>query len=174
MQNQYWETTDYRASVSRRFVMLKPQAFKVPSEAFVRDFRTPVNPLSQGFTKCCYPYQKIDSDTEREFAVIMEAGSEAGVMRWMKPGIGQFRIEYAAGQSYEPDFVVETAKNEMSDPVVQAKAKAARKWVHHANDHAKDTGGKLWTYVLIPHDAVEPSATITSLVSTYAQAAELV
>ncbi|TPI58240.1 restriction endonuclease subunit R [Mesorhizobium sp. B3-1-7] len=192
MQNHYWETaTDYRASVSRGFVMLKPQAFNVPSEAFVRDFRTPVNPLGQtpkhvfeGFAKCCYPYQKFDSDTEREFAVIVEAGSEAGVMRWMKPGIGQFRIEYAAGQSYEPDFVVETdrdkfiveikAKNEISDPVVQAKAKAARKWVHHANDHARDTGGKLWTYVLIPHDAVKPSATLTSLVSTYAQAAELV
>lgn len=91
-----------------------------------------MNPLSQtpkhvfeGFTKCCYPYQKFDSDTEREFAVIIEAGSEAGVMRWMKPGIRQFRIEYAAGQSYEPDFVVETAKNELSDPVVQEKAKAA-------------------------------------------------
>ncbi|UCI29451.1 DEAD/DEAH box helicase family protein [Mesorhizobium sp. B4-1-4] len=192
MQTHYWETaTDYRASVSRGFIMLKPQAFNVPSEAFVRDFRTPVNPLSQtpkhvfeGFAKCCYPYQKFDSDTEREFAVILESKSETGVLRWMKPGIGQFRIEYAAGQSYEPDFVVETdrdkfiveikAKNEMSDPVVQAKAKAARKWVHHANDHAKDTGGKPWTYVLIPHDTVKPSATLASLVSAHSQAVALI
>lgn len=191
MQNHYWETaTDYRASVSRGFVMLRPQAYNVPSEAFVRDFRTPVNPLShtpkhvfEGFAKCCYPYQKFDSDTEREFAVILESTSETGVLRWMKPGIRQFRIEYAAGQSYEPDFVVETdkdkfivevkAKNEMSDPVVQAKAKAARKWVHHASEHAKDTGGKPWTYVLVPHDAVKPSATLASLVAAYAQAAEL-
>lgn len=192
MKAHYWETaTDYRASVSRGFVMLKPQAYNVPSEAFVRDFRTPVNPLSQtpkmvfeGFAKCCYPYQKFDSDTEREFVVILESKSETGVLRWMKPGIGQFRIEYAAGQSYEPDFVVETekdkliveikAKNEMADPVVQAKAKAARKWVHHANEHAKDTGGKRWTYMLVPHDTVQPSATLTSLVSAYAQATELV
>lgn len=192
MKAHYWETaTDYRASVSRGFVMLKPQAYNVPSEAFVRDFRTPVNPLSQtpkhvfeGFAKCCYPYQKFDSDTEREFAVILESKSETGVLRWMKPGIGQFRIEYAAGQSYEPDFVVETdkdkfiveikAKNEMADLVVQAKAKAARKWVHHANEHARDTGGKPWTYVLVPHDAVKPSATLASMVSAYAQAAELV
>jgi type III restriction enzyme len=47
MQNHYWETaTDYRASVSRGFTVLKPQAYNVPSEAFIRDFRTPVNPLS--------------------------------------------------------------------------------------------------------------------------------
>jgi type III restriction enzyme len=192
MKAHYWETaTDYRASVSRGFVMLKPQAYNVPGEAFVRDFRTPVNPLSQtpkfvfeGFAKCCYPYQKFHSDTERAFAVILEAKSETDVLRWMKPGIGQFRIEYAAGQAYEPDFVVETvkeklivetkAKNELNDPVVLVKAKAARKWVHHANEHAKDTGGKPWTYVLVPHDAVKPSATLASLVSAYAQAAELV
>ena len=65
------------------------------------------------------------------------------------------------------------AKNEMDDPVVLTKAKAARKWVHHANNHAAETGGKSWTYVLVPHDAVKPSATLTSLVASYAQAAEL-
>ena len=66
----------------------------------------------------------------------------------MKSAMGQFRIEHAAGQSYEPDFVVETdkdkliveikAKNEMSDPIVQAKAKSAQKWIYHANDHEGD------------------------------------
>ena len=188
MQNHYWETaTNYRASVSRGFVMLKPQAYNVPSASFVQNFRTPVSPLSQtpkyvfeGFAKCCYPYQKFHSDTEREFTVILEASSEADVLRWMKPGIGQFRIEYAAGQSYEPDFVVETehdkfiveikAKNEMSDPVVQAKVKAAQKWVYHANELAKETKGKSWTYALVPHDAVKPSATLASLISAYSQA----
>lgn len=192
MKTHYWESpTDYRASVSRGFVMLKPQAFNVPSSAFIRNFRTPVNPLKdtpkyvfEGFAKCCYPYQKFQSDQEREFAVIIEAGSETSVQRWMKPGVGQFRIEYSAGQSYEPDFVVETdkekfiveikAKNEVADPVVQAKAKAARKWIHHANNHAKDTGEKHWTYVLVPHDAVKPSATLASLVAAYAQAADLI
>lgn len=191
MKAHYWESpTDYRASVSRGFVMLKPQAYNVPSEAFIRNFRTSVNPLKdtpkyvfEGFTKCCYPYQKFQSDQEREFAVIIEAASEMSVQRWMKPGIGQFRIEYSAGQSYEPDFVVETdtekfiveikAKNEVADPVVLAKAKAARKWIHHANNHAKETGEKPWTYVLVPHDAVKPSATLKSLTSTFSQGAEL-
>jgi len=192
MKNHYWESpTDYRASVSRGFVMLRPQAYNVPSDAFIRNFRTPINPLKdtpkyvfEGFGKCCYPYQKFQSDQEREFAVIIEAASENLVQRWMKPGVGQFRIEYSAGQSYEPDFVVETdkekliveikAKNEVDDPVVQAKAKAARKWIHHANNHAKETGEKPWTYVLVPHDAVKPSATLASLAAAYAQAAELI
>lgn len=191
MKGHYWESpTDYRASVSRGFVMLKPQAYNVPSDNFIRNFRTPVNPLKdlpkyvfEGFAKCCYPYQKFHSDQEREFAIILEAPSETAVQRWMKPGIGQFRIEYSAGQSYEPDFVVETdkekliieikAKNEMNDPVVLAKARAARKWIYHANEHAKESAGKLWTYVLVPHDAVTPSATVTSLTASYAQAAEL-
>jgi type III restriction enzyme len=62
------------------------------------------------------------------------------------------------------------AKKELADPVVQAKAKAAQKWVHHANDHAKETYGKPWIYVLIPHDAVKPSATLASLASAYSQA----
>jgi type III restriction enzyme len=68
--------------------------------------------------------------------------NEPDVLRWMKPGASQFRIEYASGQAYEPDFVVETttqkliieikAKGEMSDPIVQAKARAATKWVSYS------------------------------------------
>lgn len=192
MRSHYWETpTDYRASVSRGFVVLKPQAYNIPSEAFVRSFRTPISPLSQtpkyvfeGFNKCCYPYQKFGSDTEREFAVILESSSEVTVLRWMKPSVGQFRIEYSAGQAYEPDFVVETttekliveikAKNEMNDPVVLAKAKAARKWIFHANELARATQSKPWTYVLVPHDAVKPSATVASIASSYAHAGDLV
>ncbi|WP_414473570.1 DEAD/DEAH box helicase [Microvirga sp. M2] len=192
MKAHYWETpTDYRASVSRGFVMLRPQAYNVPSEKFVREFRTPVVPAGDtrkqvfgGFSKCCYPYQKFHSNEEREFAVLLEGKSELSVLRWMKPGPGQFRIEYAAGQDYEPDFVVETdrekliveikRKDEMDDPVVLSKAKAARKWVHHANEHARENDAKPWTYVLVPHDAVVPSATLSGLVARYAQTAILV
>ncbi len=192
MQAHYWETpTEYRASVVRGFTMLRPQAFNVPTREFIRNFRTPVTPLSEtrkyvfeGFAKCCYPYQKFDSDTEREFAVVLEATGEPQVLHWMKPAAGQFRIEYASGQAYEPDFVIETAKekviaetkakNEMTDPVVEAKARAARKWIHYANEHAKETGGKPWSYMLVPHDAVTPSATLSSLMAAYAQASELI
>ena len=95
----------------------------------------------------------------------------------MKPGRSQFKIEYANGQSYEPDFVVEMtaqkliveikASNEMDDPVVQTKARAAGKWIGYADAHAAEVDGKPWAYVLIPHDMVRPSATLAGLLSQH-------
>ncbi len=187
MRAHYWETpTDYRATVSRGFQLLKPQAFNVPNDRTVKDFRTPVMPAGDtkkhvfgGFKKCCYPYQRFDSSEEREFAVIVDSDHEPSVIRWMKPGAKQFRIEYTSGSDYEPDFVVETktekliveikAANELTDPIVMAKAAAARKWVGHANDHARENGDKPWSYVLIPHTAVLPSATLAGLVARFTQ-----
>ena len=185
MKQHYWETpTDYRATVARGFQLLRPQAFNVPNNNAVRNFRQPVVPAGDtkkhvfgGFQRCCYPYQRFQSNEEREFAVTIDSSNETDVLRWMKPGSGQFRIEYASGQSYEPDFVVETrtqkliveikAKSEMTDPIVQAKARAASKWVGYANAHATETGGKPWTYALVPHDAVGPSATLAGLIARY-------
>ena len=185
MKKYYWETpTDYRATVSRGFQLLRPQAFNVPNQNAVRDFKVPVMPAGDtkkqvfgAFRKCCYPYQRFQSGEEREFAVLVDSDNEPAVIRWMKPGAKQFQIDYASGQSYEPDFVVETtteklivevkAANEISDPVVQAKARAATKWVGYANVHAAETGGKEWRYVLVPHDAVGPSATLAGLAARY-------
>ena len=59
------------------------------------------------------------------------------------------------------------AKNEMSDPIVQAKARAAGKWVSYANAHAAEIGGKPWVYALVPHDMVGPSATLAGLIARY-------
>jgi type III restriction enzyme len=57
------------------------------------------------------------------------------VIRWVKPGKGDFQIRYSKDSDYEPDFVVETDKekylfepkrmDQMQDPVVEAKARAA-------------------------------------------------
>ena len=41
------------------------------------------------------------------------------------------------------------------------------KWVGYANEHAAETGGKEWRYVLVPHDAVGKSATLAGLVARY-------
>jgi type III restriction enzyme len=190
MKTHYWETPmDYRATVSRGFQLLRPQAFNVPNDRAVRPFRQPVVPAGDtrkhvfgGFQKCCYPYQRFQSSEEREFAVLIDSNNEADVLRWMKPGAGQFRIEYANGQSYEPDFVVETrsqkliveikAANEMDDPIVKAKTRAATKWADRANDHAHENGGKPWAYVLVPHDVVLPSATLKGLLARHALTSE--
>lgn len=185
MKLHYWETpTDYRATVSRGFTILRPLAFNVSNDKAVRDHRQPIIPAGDtrkhvfsGFGKCCYPYQGFDSSEERAFAALIDSPNEQSVIRWMKPGRGQFKIEYDSGHNYEPDFVIETAKakhiveikasNEIDDNTVQMKARAAAKWVGYANDHAKLNGGKLWSYALVPADAVQPSSTLDGLIARF-------
>jgi type III restriction enzyme len=187
MKQHQWETpTDYRASISRGFQLLRPQNFNVSNTQAVRDFRKPVIPASDtrkhvfgGFKRCCYPYQKFDSSGEREFSMLIDGPNEPDVLRWMKPGPGQFRIEYASGQGYEPDFVVETttqkliveikARNQLDSQEVNDKARAAVTWIHHANQLAIEAGksGKSWLYALVPDDAVTPSATLSGLMAQH-------
>ena len=185
MKKNYWETpTDYQAKVSRGFTLLRPQAFNVPNGSSVRDHRQAVVPAGDtrkhvfgSFSKCCYPYQKFDSSEERAFAALVDSPNEPTVIRWMKPGRNQFKIEYSSGHNYEPDFVIETkttklivevkAANEMDDSTVGEKTRAAVKWVGFANEHAKQNGGKPWSYSLVPADAVLPSATLDGLVARY-------
>jgi hypothetical protein len=59
------------------------------------------------------------------------------------------------------------AANDVTGPIVQAKARAAEKWIGYANAHAAETHGKQWRYALIPHDAVGPSATLAGLIARY-------
>jgi len=59
------------------------------------------------------------------------------------------------------------AANEMTAEDVLAKAKAATKWCIHASAHEKQHGGKLWTYLLIPHDSIADNKTIQGLAATY-------
>ncbi|WGR98026.1 Tn7 transposase TnsA N-terminal domain-containing protein [Bradyrhizobium sp. ISRA443] len=99
------------------------------------------------------------------------------MLRWVKPGGKQFQIELRRGEHYEPDFVVETkaekliveikVRRDLEDGTVKAKAKAARTWVGHANDHAKTYGGKPWCYVLIPHDAMLENVTLAGLAAKF-------
>ncbi len=130
-----------------------------------------------GFTRCLYPLQKFQSDTERKFAVILEKESDASILKWFKPAKGQFQIFYKfenENPEYQPDFVVETtdriymcetkARNEMKDSEVLAKKEAALKWCGHATDHAKTCNGKPWKYVLIPHDIIAENMTLAGLV----------
>lgn len=78
-----------------------------------------------------------------------------------------FQIYYKYGTEqteFVPDFVAEsadaiymvetTARTDVNGDVVQAKADAAAQWCGHASDYAKENGGKVWTYLLIPHDEI--------------------
>jgi type III restriction enzyme len=131
--------------------------------------------LFGGFTRCLYPIQKFDVDPERQFAVILE--TDAGVLKWVKPGKNQFRIYYRADQAYEPDFVVDTQSaklvcepkraSEMEDEDVLAKARAAVAWCERATEHERENGGKPWRYLLMPHDEIDVSCTVDGLIRRF-------
>jgi type III restriction enzyme len=184
MMNHYRETSlgedDYEVTVTRGFMLLQAQPMNVPQGHRMRDFRQAIAPLAEtrkhvfgGFKKCCYPLQKFDTDPERRFAVTIDGDTSAE--KWLKPGRNQFRIDYRSGDSYEPDFVVETttamlicevkARNELEEPNVKAKAAAATKWCKTATKHAG--GAKPWRYLLIPDDQITGSATLDGLASKF-------
>ena len=186
MMQHYSETPmaedDYEVKVTRGFTLLKSQPLNIALGQKVRDFRQAVMPTSEtrrqvfgGFKKCCYPLQKFDSDPERRLAVLIDA--EPSVEKWMKPGRAQFQISYRSGDSYEPDFVVETkdralilevkARNELDDPIVQAKAAAAAKWCKTANSHAQVAKSKSWNYALVPDDQITGAATLDGLLAKF-------
>ncbi len=161
---------EYAVEVRRGFTALKESTYTVAAGQPVRDYRHTVDEPSRikqmvfgHFSKCLYPLQKFDSDTERRFAVLLER--DAG--KWFKPAKGQFQVFYKLGveqPEYVPDFVVETAqqllmcetkaRNEMGTDEVKAKAQAGALWCQHASDHARTTGAKPWKYLLIAHDVV--------------------
>jgi type III restriction enzyme len=132
--------------------------------------------LFGGFSRCLYPVQKFQSDSERKLAVILERDA----IKWFKPAKGQFQIYYKSGSDnpeYQPDFVAETADQiymlepksvrEMDDEDVIAKRDAAVLWCKQATDHALTYGGKPWIDVLIPHDTIAENMTLPGLASRF-------
>lgn len=171
MAEHYWEkASGYEVKVSSGFTPLKAAAYTKAKDQPIHSYRDTVAEVGKikqmlfgGFSKCLYPLQKFDSDTERRFSIILERDS----LKWFKPVVGQFQIVYKDGvehRQYQPDFVAELnnevlmvetkARNEMEDPVVQAKAEAAREYCKNASDHLQGHGGKPWRYALVAHDEV--------------------
>lgn len=184
MQQHYWEEkVDYEVIVSKGFTDLKSSAYAASATEPPLDFRQSPTDKSNmakylfgGFTRCLFPRQKFQSESERILAVILDRQA----WKWFKPAKGQFQLFYKSGTDhleYQPDFVAETeseiymlepkAKNQMGDADVLAKRDAAVKWCQHASTHAATCGGKPWKYVLIPHDAIAENMTIGGLVSRF-------
>jgi type III restriction enzyme len=179
-----WEkATGYKATVSKGFSALKENAYTANATDDIKPFRMTVSDPTNikryvfgGFSKCLYDKQKFDVDTERRFAVILE--DDGDVLKWFKPARNQFQIYYNKDAAYEPDFVVETKKqlflcepkraDQMQNPEVVAKRTAAGEWCKHATEHADQHGGKKWSYLLIPHDAITGNMTLEGLASRFA------
>ncbi len=184
MVEHFWEeTSEYEVEVHGGFTPLKPCAYTAAAGQVVHSYRDTVMDKSKikqmlfgKFSKCLYPLQKFDSDTERRFAVIIERDA----IKWFKPAKGQFQLFYKDGvdqPEYVPDFVVETedsilmvetkAQNEMKDEKVLAKADAAVRWCENASKYLLSHGGKEWKYLLIPHDEVKEQNNLESYVRKF-------
>ena len=116
------------------------------------------------------------SDPERLLAIVLDRDSQ----RWFKPAKGQFQMFYrwnGEHPEYQPDFVAETANgiymlepkrnSDLDDPEVQLKKAVAVQWCANASDYSRSTGGKPWTYALIPHDAIQQNMTLAGLVRQF-------
>ncbi|MBN2683680.1 MAG: DEAD/DEAH box helicase family protein [Pontiellaceae bacterium] len=180
MQEHYWEeVAGSEVRISKGFTELKQSAYTASKDNPVQNFRQPPADKSNmskylfgGFSKCLYPVQKFDSDSERKLAVILDRDAQ----KWFKPAIGQFQIYYKHGaehSEYQPDFVAETeeaiymlepkSRKEVDNPVVLAKKDAAVEWCKNASTHTASYGGKPWIYLLIPHDEISENMDIKGL-----------
>ena len=174
MMAHFWEeATEYEVQVSRGFTELKPCNYTAVVGQTAHHYRETLTELGKikqmlfgGFSRCLYPLQKFDSDTERRFAIILERDA----LKWFKPAKGQFQIYYKLGTEqpeYIPDFVAEAdnvvfmvetkARGDIDTQEVQAKAAAAAQWCKHASDHAASVSSKSWRYLLVPHDEIAES-----------------
>ena len=184
----YEDATEYEVEVRSGFTNLKECSYTATQGQDVKNYRDTVTEVSKikqmlfgGFSKCLYPIQKFDSDTERRFAVILERDAD----KWFKPAKGQFKMYYKKGSEhpeYVPDFIVETVDgilmvetkssqhknpdNTWSDEVTE-KANAGVKWCTNASVYLRANGGKEWKYLLIPHDEVKEANTLSSYVSKF-------
>ena len=182
---QHFEThaAGYTAQVTQGFETPRALNYTEAAGQALHDVRQPVaNPARirelsfTGFRKCLYPIQKFDSDTERQFALILE--QDPAVLRWFRPVANQIQIFLEGGSRYQPDFIVETTtgkllgetkrRDTMVTPEVQAKKRAAETWCQHATAHELAHDGKAWRYLLVPHDDVQSNYTLAGLVSRYA------
>lgn len=121
--------------------------------------------LFTGYKKSYYPANAFDSDTERQFSVILE--EDPDVIRWIKPPLNQLGLFWKAGQQYNPDFLVETttgkymvevkALNEVNNEEVVSKAREGIRWCTFAS--TTDPDHKTWEYRLISDDNIHPGNT---------------
>ncbi len=189
LNNHFFEeATEYVVDVRSGFSTLRECAYTIAQDQPIQNYRDTVREVGRikqmlfgGFSRCLYPLQKFDSDTERRFAVILERDCE----KWFKPAKGQFKMYYKRGSEhpeYVPDFVAETAdyvlmietkstQHQNQDgswnEEVTEKARSGVKWCSHASEYLAQHGGKPWKYLLIPHDVVKEANSLDFFVAQY-------
>lgn len=191
LNNHFFEeATEYVVDVRSGFSTLRECAYTIAQDQPIQSYRDTVRDVGRiktmlfgGFSRCLYPLQKFDSDTERRFAVILERDSQ----KWFKPAKGQFKMYYKRGSEhpeYVPDFVAETANYVLMietkstqhqnqdgswNEEVTEKARSGLKWCVHATEYLIQHDGKPWKYLLIPHDAVKEANSLDYFVQRFVQ-----
>lgn len=178
------QATDYLEPKILPFTKIEQHNFTALASEGFRDYRDVITPLSlvpkfvfRGFEKACHFEYKFDSNTEKEFAIILENDNK--VDKWMRPAPNQFRLWWANNsKKYEPDFVVETADTiylvepkeagKMTDSDVLDKKNAAVKFCRYATQYSAEHGGKPWKYALVPHDKITTTTGFEYLMAQYA------
>lgn len=162
------------------FTGLLKQHFKDQNGFGKIDYRIPVRRgdvpkyIFTGFLKSYYAEYQFDSQTELDFANVLE--SDNSVLKWLRPASNQFNIYWSNGaKRYEPDFIVETAdciymvetkaKKDLMAEEVQAKKKAAEEYCKNATEYTRTNGGKPWKYHLLRHDMVDKSKSFDYLMA---------
>lgn len=186
MEDAYYErAASYRVIIKPNVNILEATAHSSPAGQDPFSFRSNEYDKGKigryvfnGFNKCIYNTQKFQSDTERTFAVILE--DDAQVQTWVKPTKKHIEIDYKhAGRthSYWPDFIVEAddayylcepkSSKQIHAEDTQEKSRAAVIWCQHASTHNADNGLKPWRYLLIPHNEITISATLSGLAALF-------
>jgi type III restriction enzyme len=183
MDHFYYETPGFVKTTVRPFTKIEAHNFSKYTEDNIHHYTETITPTNSipskvfsGFKKACHNLYKFDSKTEKDFARILE--DDKSVLKWLRPAEKQFHIYWSHNsRRYHPDFVVETdgaiylvetkKEGDVDSADVQEKARAAVEYCAHANEFTIGNGGKLWKYILIPHNAVKINMSVENLVKVY-------
>lgn len=170
MEHFHYEPPKFEQVSVNPFVKIEQHNFTKFRADSIHDFNDTIEPASlikmkvfSGFKKACHNLYKFDSKTEKDFAIILE--QDKNVQKWLRPASNQFRIYWNHNsKQYEPDFIVETEEfiymvetkkaDDIKTDEVQDKKRAALQYCNHASKYAKQTNGKEWRYMIIPHGEV--------------------
>ncbi len=119
--------------------------------------------IFNGFKKAYHNIYKFDSNTEKDFSIILENSNS--VLKWLRPAPNQFNIYWNKNSKYEPDFIVETdnkiymieikAENQVDNTEVQLKKENAEKYCNEVNEYGKTHNLKRWEYLIISDTEVK-------------------
>lgn len=174
-------SADYVAPRVFPFIRIEQWSFSSMLNAGYKDYRDVVSPtimipkyVFRGFEKACHFEYKFDSKAEQDLAFVLE--NDATVVKWMRPAPNQFRIYWDNNSKrYEPDFIVETENtiymlevkrsDQTEEETVLAKKIAAERFCKYASEYTAAYQGKDWKYIILPHNEVSRTVSMSYLVT---------